>query len=533
MSMFSEEFDTLTGEELLEAEMDWNIRAVNPALPYLPDEVLLMIFEPLQKKSLKQVRLVCQRWSRLPMRLLFTRVFLSHYTKDLDVFSRITSNPEMSSSITELVYGTSKFITDVSLNSYACQLLAHPFAVNAVTDPDINLSNVDRQMNDFILSSQLPYANTKPEKAKSLAIIQKGHEAYKKASEEQIRNRKNGEATIRFCLSLKSLHRLRSIQFNHEWLTHSTLKHWKVRDSKSSGRCESPFVRSWPQFYMPPSSYLANLGFELSAIMTALALSLDCPTRLQSIKVPDIFLDCIATNQLACQDMSDVFRDLEVFELGTRDERNESKALQCRQTSLPRMLCSMPKLKILDLGVEKVIPEFYTGTPISYLCDLLGTPAPIFEHLTSLTITFVLCAQTELINFVSLHPFLLTLRLRGVELTEGDWASTIGDLRQHLRLRAFDLEWPILQKDAVELWSRWSVTGETVRQQLLAFVLHGGDNPLIDSSGKPIFTVEDAFGYSDDDELASNLSELFHTEDEFDFTWQGIDECYDAALEYY
>ena len=323
MSVSSDDFETLTGDELLEAETKWNLRAASSVCPYLPDEVLLMIFEPLQKKTLKQVRLVCQRWSRLPIRLLFTRVFLSHYTKDLDAFSQITSRPEMSSSITELVYCTSQFIKDISFESYVQQLLTHPFAVKPITDLDIDMSNEDRQMNDFISYMRRPYSNRKTEKAKSLAVVQRGYEAYRKTSEEQIRNRKNGEATIRFCLSLKSIPRLRSIQFDHEWLAYSALEKWKIRHSKSTSPYESPFLRSWPQFYMPPSQYLANLGFELSSIMTALALSSDCPIRLRSVKVPDIFLDCVATNPLACQHMSDAFQDVEVFELGTRDERSK------------------------------------------------------------------------------------------------------------------------------------------------------------------------------------------------------------------
>ncbi|MCJ1438242.1 hypothetical protein MMC27_007629 [Xylographa pallens] len=532
MSVFSDDFDPLTGEELLEAETKWNTRDAIFALPHLPDEVLLMIFEPLQKRSLKQVRLVCQRWSGLPIRLLFTRVFLSHYTTDLDVFSQITSRPEMSSSITELVYCTSQFIKDVSIESYVDQLLAYPFAIKAITDPEVDMSNEDRQMNDFILSIQRPYGNKMRKKVECLAVVQRGHEAYRKASEEQIRNRKNGEATIRFCLSLKSLHRLRSIQFDHEWLNYSTLEKWKIQYSKPTSQRESPFLRSWSQFYAPPSQYLANLGFELSSIMTALALSSDRPTRLRSIKVPDIFLDCVATNPQACQHMSDVFQDLEVFELGTGNHRNESKPLQHMQTGLPKMLCSMPNLKILDLSIDRKTQETYTRTPTSYLSDLTGTPAPTFDHLTSLNLAFVVCTQTELINLISSHPSLLTLRLQGIELKEGDWASTVGGLRQHLKLKAFGFEWPIFQKGAVELWSRWTVTSETVRKQILAFVLHGGDNPLMDGSGKPIFTVEDAYGYSDDDDMASDISDLFNVEGDLACFVQEDDGDYDWRYDY-
>ncbi|MCJ1414738.1 hypothetical protein MMC32_001065 [Xylographa parallela] len=534
MSVFSDDFDTLTGEELLEAETKWYTRDASPALPHLPDEVLLMIFESLQKKSLKQVRLVCQRWSRLPIRLMFTRVFLSHYTKDLDVFSQITSRPEMSSSITELIYCTSQFIKDISIESYVNQLLAYPFAVKPITDLDIDMSNEDRQMNDFIVSMQRSYGHNKPKKPiKSLTVVQRGHEAYRKASEEQIRNRKNGEATIRFCLSLKSLHRLRSIQFDHEWLILSPLEKWKIQGPKSTIQRGSPFLRNWPQFYAPPFEYLANLGFELSSIMTALALSSDCPTRLRSLKVPDIFLDCVATNPLACQHMSGVFHDVEAFELGTGGHRNESKVLQHMQTGLPKMLCSMPKLKILDLSIDKKIQETYTRTPSSYLSDLIGTPAPTFDHLSTLNLAFVVCAQMELINFISSHSFLRTLRLQGIELTEGDWASTVGDFRQHLKLKAFRLEWPIFQKGAVELWSRWTVSSETVRREIMAFVLHGGENPLINSSGKPIFTVEDTYGYSDDDDEASDMSDLFNVEGDLQCFVQMDDDYFDERLDYY
>ncbi|MCJ1287949.1 hypothetical protein MMC26_007301 [Xylographa opegraphella] len=315
MSVFSDDFDCLTSEELLEAELQCNIRAPSHSIPHLPDEVLFMIFQSLKKNSLKQVRLVCRRWSRLPIGLLFTRVYLSHYTKDLEVFSRITSHPEMSSSITELVFCTSHFNKDISLDSYVHQLLAHPFAVHAMTDPDTIVSSEDRKMSDFILNMQRHNAKTKPQKAKVLAVVLRGHEAYKKVGEEQARNRKNGEATIRF----------------------------------------------------------------------------------------------------------------------------------------------------------------YSETQI------------------------VVCAQRELITFISSHPLLRRLWLQGIELTEGDWASTFSGLRRHSELEDFVLDWPLFQPRNVEVWSKWSRTGQLVRYQLMTYVVHGGDNPLIDSAGDPIHVVEEVYENSDDD----------------------------------
>ncbi|MCJ1402174.1 hypothetical protein MMC11_005393 [Xylographa trunciseda] len=532
MSVFSDDFDAMTGEELLEAEREWKLKATSFALPYLPDEVLLMIFESLQKKYLKHVRLVCQRWSHLPIRLLFNRVFLSHYSKDLDVFSQITSRPEMSSSVTELVFGTSRFIEDLSFDSYVQQLLTHPCAVRAITDPEMVMSNEDRKMNDFIRRKQQYCSFSVPNNAKSLAAVQRGYEAYKKASEEQSNNRKNGEAMIRFGLSLKSLHRLRSVHFNHEWLAYSTLKSWRLGASDTLVRYESPFLRSWHSFYLPPSQHLTDLGSELSAMMTALALSSDCPTRLHTIKVPDMFLEGIATHPAAYQHMSDVVRDVEVFEIGTRDVRREITALQHRQTGLPSMFRSMPKLKILDLGLDKVVQESRTLKPVTYLRDLLGAPAPYFQQLSSLTLACVACAQVELINFVSSHPSLRILYLKAIELTQGDWASTIGGLRQHLRLKAFDLVWPILQKGGVTLWTRGDLNGEHVRQQLVTFVLHGGDNPLIDDSGKPIFFVEERVEVLDDDESTLDLLELFEAEDEMERFFQEADLSADQFEEY-
>ncbi|MCJ1292459.1 hypothetical protein MMC34_004010 [Xylographa carneopallida] len=495
MSVFSDDFDTITEEELLQAEARCN-RAATSVSPYLPHELLLMIFENLEKASLKQVRLVCQRWSRLPLRLLFTRVFLSHYTKDLEVFSQITSRPDMISSVTELVYCTSQFIKDITFELYVDLLFDYPFAIRAIPNSNIDLSNEDRQMNDFILFKQRAPSYSHREQAKSLAVVQRGYEAYKKASEEQVRNRKNGEATIRFCLSLKSLHRLERIRFDHEWLAFSDVERWKLIGFPPSVHHTSPFERSWHQFYIPPTQYLENLGSELSSIMTALTLSPDCSIKFREVKIPDISLDCVATRPLACQYMSDVFQDVRTLVLGTRDEKGETRLRQRVQSGLPRMLCSMPKLKNLHLDADEANRVLVLRDPTVYLSDLLGIPAPIFQHLKLVSLANIVCAQTELLDFLSLQPTLRILILRGIELTEGDWASTFGGFREHLKLRKFFLDWPIYQKDNVELWGRYSAAGKIVCEQIMAFVLHGGDNPLIDSSGTPIFTVEDDQGHS-------------------------------------
>lgn len=57
---------------------------------YLPIEIRAIIVQFLDKKDLKQLRLVSNDWSFLATTPLFDRVFVSPHKKDLEIFNNVT-----------------------------------------------------------------------------------------------------------------------------------------------------------------------------------------------------------------------------------------------------------------------------------------------------------------------------------------------------------------------------------------------------------------------------------------------------------
>lgn len=78
-------------------------------VPYLPPEIIGLVATHLEKSDLKDLRLVNSVWNALATPLLFDQVYVSPRTKDLEVFSAITSRPLLAASVKKIIYDVSKF----------------------------------------------------------------------------------------------------------------------------------------------------------------------------------------------------------------------------------------------------------------------------------------------------------------------------------------------------------------------------------------------------------------------------------------
>ena len=84
----------------------------------LPLEIQLAVLEYLEKKDLKEVRLISQRWCVLTIPLLFKKIYISCRFLDLKIFRECAAHPVISQGIKEVVYDISHFQADMSLERY-------------------------------------------------------------------------------------------------------------------------------------------------------------------------------------------------------------------------------------------------------------------------------------------------------------------------------------------------------------------------------------------------------------------------------
>lgn len=113
----------------------------------LPQELLLAILECLEKKDLKQVRLVSKLWCPVATELLFDRIYFSAHEKDLDVFNKIGGHPLLRKAVRELVYDTTTFRDPPNYDAYydiqaaEMRLLASDWCETPFTYPDAEVES--------------------------------------------------------------------------------------------------------------------------------------------------------------------------------------------------------------------------------------------------------------------------------------------------------------------------------------------------------------------------------------------------------
>ena len=88
------------------------------SLPYLPTDVLALIFPHISKKDLKTVRLVCRLWSILAVPQLFNRTYISSRPKDLESFRQWSSRNACCEAVKELIFDSSMFDDVISIATF-------------------------------------------------------------------------------------------------------------------------------------------------------------------------------------------------------------------------------------------------------------------------------------------------------------------------------------------------------------------------------------------------------------------------------
>lgn len=387
---------------------------------------------------------------------MYDRVFLSHHTKDLDVFTRITDSPHLSPYVTEMVVDTSCFDRYNSPFSYSYALLKELQDVLLVRyDEDYKFDVADQQINDLLAYAHR-YADTdryskRCHEMNDYRIVRRGQAWYSKFEKEQEKNIKNGELNTRLALGLKALSRLHTVRFENEWGKHAngvlgwvprgpTLKPWRMRSS--------PLARSWHPLYLPPKPFKLNMFPEFCTVMHGLALTGKSLQKLSTFRLPPtIFTPCdLQLSHRRLEDMLQPLRALEDFRLNITRLPSSSTPLA---SGLATVLHSLTKLKQLNVNLDD--GGFNDDSSCYPFSDLFGSTIPSYPNLSYLGLEAIECSSSHLISFLRSQPSLIILRIRKIELTEGEWAPTFDQLRD-LKLSFFCLDGPLKEMGGVNVW---------------------------------------------------------------------------------
>jgi len=453
----------------------------------LPNETLLQIFGYLEKSDLKQVRLVCQRWTSLPIKFLYDRIFISHQSKDLDVFTKITDSPHLCQWISELVVGTSYFDENVSSPQYVEMLLEE--LVNVVLQgygADFSFDFGDQQINDL-----LTYANElghnrkftdRYRQIKRYRIVQRGQSWYRMHRQEQEENIRNGEFTIRLSLGLRALSRLRSMHIENEWGIDRSIDRevgpeyfdppYHLRRMRPFRMRGSPLARSWHPLCLPPQPFKKDTSTEFHTVMQALALTGKSLADLRVVRhSPSGYSFC--TTQLdhrATEVAIAPLRSLKVLYLAI----SRPCAEPALSSGLSTVLHSLTHLKHLDINMND--GGLHEESSYCSLSDVFKTPVPRYANLTAVALTHIECSSLHLTTFLLAQAKLNSLSIGNLELSSGDWASTFDRFRE-LSLRDFHIRGLLKEMGGIDAWDV-EQTGFPLAKLIEYYVLDGGENPL-------------------------------------------------------
>ncbi|KAL8778522.1 MAG: hypothetical protein Q9213_007380 [Squamulea squamosa] len=181
----------------------------------LPDEIVLMILEYLPKTSLKSSRLVCKDIAALGALILIDKVYLSPYSKDMEVFHAISQHPTFCGSVKHLVYDSVQFERGMSIQGYH-EGLCRQFATKNYNG-DIISDNAVYELKHIINEAPAASSSDSQDTRSSYQRCQqhtgflRGFQEYSQCAEEYEIHGFGDSGGLWFAEALESLKRLQGI----------------------------------------------------------------------------------------------------------------------------------------------------------------------------------------------------------------------------------------------------------------------------------------------------------------------------------
>ena len=430
------------------------VRSSETSTPCLPLELKGLVTKCLQKADLKTLRFVSAEWHAMATPLLFERVYISPWVKDIQIFSNVTKHPVLRRFVKEMVCDMST-VSQLSHEDYFADLCVELEELAFGLSEGHPFNSTHHRLNELInarIRSEYRWDPLLLQYANDDFVVQ-GFRIWQKLAAEE-RQSLQGECRGTFFLELCSgLQRLSNLQCvtmeDHMWDQvgvaisdkFSFLYPHHIPGTILSG---SPLARSWNPWHLRPKRSDYQGPKYVSYVMHALSTTDHKIKRFECLSSSRIGRSAI---DFANYDLTDKFphqMQISLCQLknlclqitprsfiATKNEEGEGLGF------LPQLLEQLTGLESLYLKLIAISnPRKERQSPWTLLNDSCYTYNQIFprlgkwQHLQSLHLAGLAIDGIDLtILLLYQMPQLQDLSLYRVELLEGKWDGVIDALR--------------------------------------------------------------------------------------------------------
>ena len=481
----------------------------------LPNEILSLIFQRLNKSNLKMARLVCKPWASMVNPILLDQVFVSPNNLQMEVFANIASHPIFSQTVRKLVYSTLKF-DRLNRGDYGARLFSHirgylphhPHWNEDKTWPQ-HLDCGIQKVLCYVHENRLSTAPSSPAVILRSELLRQGFFAYQRAYIQQDDAETNGEFLARLCLGLSKISKVTCLQFMCSWTSFPANRGCDCFPP-CPNPCYSgsgPLARSWGRLFprptCQPSADRPTGYFEFDAALRAISLTghkldkIDIPTN---FGVSQNFWDAESPYSRVIIDDKNIWfntTSLRALTLRIKPYDHSEHANQIHRNGsdyirlLPAWLYKMHCLRFLDLGLghstDMMDNDYREQLPMRSIEEVFLFDRSL-SRLEILKLQGTRGTAAQFLTLFRLQPALRHIVLEYIELAEGSWETLFDQMHVSLNLQSLELRLELINADGSRLMDPDVWYENDVRQKIESYVLRGGSNPLRAKGSVPVST---------------------------------------------
>ena len=450
------------------------------SIPYLPLEVKGIIAEFLCKSDLKTLRRVSKQWHVMATPLLFDRVYVSPWNKDIQIFSHITKHPVLSRSIKGMICDVST-VPDISHQVYFHDLCRQWWIMTqSLRTPSLckkdPFNSPHPRLNKFvnaIIRTERSWHDLSSTYLHDEHVIE-GWQLWQdlaKEEREALEHGRNGIYLSDLCSGLHRLSNLQSVMIDNDMWTKVGIE---TSDSfypsysqhiASPSLSGSPLARSWVPWHLRPK-WSNDAGFKhLWLVIQALSRTKRCLKHFNNLSPT---LEGLSPYDFAAYKITDKFArhmvivlgQLQTLELQITPREHLDRGNNDALGYLPQLLEQLTNLRYLKLILNSTesLPGENLLLTISrhdpcYSYSQVFPQQGKWERLEWLHLSGLAIDGLDMV-FLLLHQMtqLKRLWLHYIDLLKGKWSGVVEALRIRAVLRPWELislQGPLRHEDGI------------------------------------------------------------------------------------
>jgi len=478
---------------------------------HLPAEIKSLLVKCTPKSDLKNLRLASKEWNAHATPLLFDRIYISPYQKDLEVFTKITQSPVLASLTTELICDTSS-VPKLSHEDYFHELRHEVRSITRWPKKDSPFHSSNRRTNRFV--NGITQIQTEPNelflKYGEEPLITGGFRLWQQMVTEIRRNLNGGSYYSALCAGLHRLPKLQAIKLDNDiWVNHrrntSLLTPFSEGPYHVLGTVDSgsPLSRDWNPWHLRPMRSEDDLDAGVLRILHFVTQALSkTKTYIKRFKCDSVLRDGVSPCIFGAFKPTDVFPRHMVLAL-YRLERLELQITPCQRQLFdhgqagalgffPFLLEQMTDLKRLTLRLETdegvLLRRGPPCPPPEDSCFNYSQVFPRHGRWPRLEMFYLRGLAIDALDLLILvyeqMPRLKRLWLNRIDLYGGKWEGIVQTFREQHPWELLGLQGHFRHKDRE--W--WPCPPDKEEQEsfaldeYMAYIYHGGRHPSLASN---------------------------------------------------